>query len=98
MIPRPGKLSYLIVCAVAALGLGVGTAASVQASPSAGTAAQTVACAAGTNVNTADGPVCGIVDNGVDEWLGIPYAAPPLGALRWQAPQPPTPWASTLQA
>jgi para-nitrobenzyl esterase len=98
MIPRPGKLSYLIVCAVAALGLGVGTAASVQASPSAGTAAQTVACAADTNVNTADGPVCGIVDNGVDEWLGIPYAAPPLGALRWQPPQPPTPWASTLQA
>jgi para-nitrobenzyl esterase len=42
--------------------------------------------------------VCGITVNGVNEWLGIPYAAPPVGALRWQPPQTPTPWTTTLQA
>ena len=36
--------------------------------------------------------------SGVNEWLGIPYAAPPVGTLRWQPPQPPTPWTATLQA
>ena len=56
------------------------------------------ACAAGTTVNTTKGAVCGIVVNGVNEWLGIPYAAPPVGALRWQPPQPATAWSGTLNA
>jgi para-nitrobenzyl esterase len=59
---------------------------------------QPTSCGAGTTVNTASGPVCGFVSNGLTEWLGIPYAAPPIGALRWQPPQPPAPWTSTLQA
>ena len=29
------------------------------------------------------------VDSDMNVWMGIRYAAPPLGKLRWQAPQPP---------
>ena len=28
----------------------------------------------------------------VDEFLGVPYARPPVGDLRWRPPQPPEPW------
>jgi len=34
---------------------------------------------------------------GVDTYLGIPFAAPPAGALRWRAPQRVTPWAEVKQ-
>src|ERR1041385_850940 len=30
--------------------------------------------------------------NGVRSWLGIPYAAPPVGTLRWKPPQKPQSW------
>jgi para-nitrobenzyl esterase len=43
-------------------------------------------------VATDRGPVRGIAANTVDEFLGIPYAAPPVGALRWQPPQPASRW------
>jgi para-nitrobenzyl esterase len=39
------------------------------------------------------GPVRGgLTGAGTQAWLGIPYAAPPRGILRWRAPQPPRPW------
>ncbi len=42
---------------------------------------------------TAQGPVIGFVDkHDTHAWLGIPYAQPPVGALRWKAPRPALPW------
>jgi para-nitrobenzyl esterase len=55
---------------------------------------------AGTSpiVSTASGAVQGTTAGGVDEYLGIPYAAPPVGSLRWEPPAPPASWSGTLQA
>lgn len=50
-----------------------------------------------TAVTTA-GPVVGRERRGVALFAGIPYAAPPLGELRWAAPQPPEPWAEPRDA
>jgi len=38
------------------------------------------------------GTLCGYARDGVDAFLGIPYAAPPVGALRFEPPQPAQPW------
>ena len=49
-------------------------------------------------VTTADGAVRGKAVAAGDEFLGIPYAAPPVGALRWQPPRPPASWPGTRAA
>jgi para-nitrobenzyl esterase len=46
-------------------------------------------------VQTRQGAVSGLLTNSVRAYLGIPYAAPPVGELRWQAPQPPAAWSGT---
>lgn len=46
----------------------------------------------GPVVATADGAVRGITTANAEEFLGIPYAAPPVESLRWRPPQPPAPW------
>jgi carboxylesterase type B len=38
------------------------------------------------------------VDPSIRVWRGIPYAAPPVGRLRWAPPQPAEPWQTTLNA
>ena len=43
-------------------------------------------------VQVEGGTVRGAVANGVISWKGIPYAAPPVGDLRWRNPQPVQPW------
>lgn len=50
------------------------------------------------DIDTQTGPVRGLRRDGHDAWLGIPYAAPPLGALRWHGPQPHAAWREPLDA
>lgn len=38
------------------------------------------------------GDISGLNRSGNDVFLGIPYAQPPVGNLRWRTPQPVTPW------
>lgn len=50
-------------------------------------------------VQTQDGSVQGFMNaEGGGQFLGIPFAAPPLGNLRWVVPQPVTPWAGVRSA
>ena len=39
------------------------------------------------------GSVEGVVADDVSSFKGIPFAAPPVGQLRWKSPQPVIPWA-----
>jgi para-nitrobenzyl esterase len=55
-------------------------------------AALTLASPAFAAVPTASGPVTGTLTRGIAAFRGIPYAAPPVGDLRWRPPQPPAPW------
>lgn len=43
-------------------------------------------------VRTDAGLVRGAVEAGIASWKGIPFAAPPVGSLRWRAPQPASSW------
>jgi para-nitrobenzyl esterase len=56
------------------------------------------AMAAGPVVAIESGQVAGAVVGGVSSWKGIPFAAPPIGPLRWRAPQPAAPWSGVRPA
>ncbi len=49
-------------------------------------------------VVTRNGPVRGTTTGAVHRFLGIPYAAPPIGSLRFRAPQPVAPWTEPRDA
>ncbi|ULQ53422.1 carboxylesterase/lipase family protein [Flavihumibacter fluvii] len=49
-------------------------------------------------VKIADGIVEGVNASGIRIYKGIPFAAPPVGELRWKAPQPVKSWAGTRKA
>ena len=61
--------------------------------------AATVSPAAVPDVVRVDtGRVKGVVNNGVAAFKGIPFAAPPVGALRWKAPLPAPDWKGVREA
>ncbi|MGO4615805.1 carboxylesterase/lipase family protein [Nocardia sp. 2YAB30] len=51
-----------------------------------------------TDITTADGVVRGRRGRRVARWRSIPYAAPPVGDLRFRAPQPVEPWSGVREA
>ena len=58
----------------------------------------TAAALAAPLVETASGSVAGTQNQEIAVFSGLPYAAPPVGALRWRAPQPAAPWQGTRDA
>jgi len=57
-----------------------------------------VAASASPAIVTQAGPVKGVQMFGVQAYLGIPYATPPVGALRWTPPQPHAKFKGLFQA
>ncbi|RYF13578.1 MAG: carboxylesterase [Oxalobacteraceae bacterium] len=50
------------------------------------------------NIKIADGELAGHRSGASEAFLGIPFAAPPVGGNRWRAPQPPARWQGTREA
>ncbi|MEE4186509.1 MAG: carboxylesterase family protein [Gammaproteobacteria bacterium] len=53
---------------------------------------------AAETVAIASGDIVGSVEDGIARFLGLPYAAPPVGELRWRPPQPVQPWSAPRDA
>jgi len=53
---------------------------------------------AGPEVTTPSGALRGLAEEGVSAFLGIPYAAPPVGDLRWRPPTTAAPWTGVRDA
>jgi para-nitrobenzyl esterase len=75
------------------LGSLAAAAPAVSASPMRGHAG-----GSGPVVGTSHGAVRGLANGAIDEFLGIPYAAPPVGVLRWRPPQPAARWSGVRDA
>lgn len=54
--------------------------------------------AGASTVQLRGGEIAGTTAGSVDSFKGVPYAAPPVGDLRWRAPQPVSPWAGVRDA
>ncbi|AQR61535.1 carboxylesterase [Brevundimonas sp. LM2] len=50
------------------------------------------------SVQTDAGVVRGVQGAGTRAFLGVPYAAPPIGDLRWRGPRAPEPWTGVRDA
>jgi para-nitrobenzyl esterase len=83
--------------AAAILVLALSTAAAVHAATShAASSSDAPACSPETTVQTDKGAVCGLTVDGVTSYFSVPYAAAPVGDLRWQPPQPHAAWSGVL--
>ena len=98
------RVSLGIVCVVAlsALLIGCQKRSAPEPQAPAGRAQSEGVGAIGATVTTSAGKVAGAMEqhDGQDVLVfrGIPYAAPPVGELRWKAPQPIAPWSDVRDA
>jgi para-nitrobenzyl esterase len=86
MTDRPAQIGLRIACALMLAGLILGLSSMAHADP--------------LMVKIEQGKVHGktIGDGKVKAFLGLPYAAPPVGDLRWRAPEPPVKWKGVRDA
>jgi len=82
----------LVAGAVALAVVTAATAAGAQAQPAAAVAA------AGPVVKIKQGQLAGATADGATTFLGIPYAAPPVGELRWKLPAAGPSWSGVRDA
>jgi para-nitrobenzyl esterase len=80
------QLGLKVACALAIAAFTMGLSSSIHADP--------------LKVKTEQGKVLGktINDGKVKAFLGLPYAAPPVGDLRWKAPAPAANWKGVRDA
>jgi para-nitrobenzyl esterase len=92
------SITWRRLCALFVLQLGVAgcTAQPISDQPTLQPSAAPPA--AGPTVKVESGTVQGVLADGVIAFKGIPYAAPPVGDLRWAPPQPVAPWAGVRPA
>ena len=76
----------------------VGVAATVLAASAGSAIASPVSGGANPIVRIDDGLIRGASATGVNSFLGLPYAAPPTGNLRWRPPQPASSWSGVRDA
>jgi para-nitrobenzyl esterase len=57
-----------------------------------------MSAAAGTTAKVEQGTLQGTKEAGLTVYRGVPFAAPPVGALRWRAPQPAAKWQGVRRA
>ena len=51
-----------------------------------------------SQVKVEEGILQGVIEGGLTVYKGIPFAAPPVGDLRWRGPQPPAKWNGVRKA
>ena len=102
MLPR--MRCACLLCALSTTALVAAYSSAPFAVVAAGTATQsaantTSAAPSAARVATKSGPVEGLTEtDGLRTFKGIPYAAPPVGKLRWRPPQPAEKWTASRSA
>ena len=91
MFVAPKAIALSLACALIACGddsdPSPGTDVDAAAAPPVDASVQS-----DTLVTIADGQLQGAIDGGSRRFLGIPFARPPVGELRWKAPVANDPW------
>jgi para-nitrobenzyl esterase len=87
---RPGLRRRSLLRVGAGLGAGLALGAAARA--------ESVATSVTGVVQTSNGPVIGLVEDGVQSFKGLRYGAPPVETLRFAPPRKPAPWKTPAAA